>query len=191
MLIELDDIGFYLKGNREIPKVILKFLTNLKQQTNASVYFFGSVTNFTYFNGHSDIDVRVIYDNDEIVHKKIKKFVEENDTIDYTKSRVNLRELTLNNDKYKENVYMEIYKIKLDDKYKLDMSVISMLSPLIYDKSNIDTLYLIIFYILKVLYYKLQVIPKSIYKYLKSKTHDLIDFFNKTTTVMVNDYIII
>ena len=191
MLIELDDVEFYLKGNRKIPNVILKFLTNLKQQTNASVYLFGSVTNFTFFDGHSDIDVRVIYDNDEIVHKKIKKFVEENDTIDYTKSRVNLRELTLNNDKYKENVYMEIYKIKLDDKYKLDMSVISMLSPLIYDKSNIDTLYLIIFYILKVLYYKLQVIPKSIYKYLKAKTHDIIDFFNKTKTVLGNDYIII
>ena len=190
MLVELDDIEFYL-NNRNIPKVILKFLTNLKQQTNASIYLFGSVTNFTYFDGHSDIDVRVIYDNDEIVHNKIKKFIEENDTIDYTKNRVKLRELTLNNNKYKEKVYMEIYKIKLDDKYKLDMSVISTLSPLIYDKSNIDTLYLIIFYILKVLYYKLQVIPKSIYKYLKSKTHDLIDFFNKTTTVMVNDYIII
>jgi predicted nucleotidyltransferase len=142
------------------------FFEQLSNYLNVELLFFGSIKRFDYFDNSSDIDIIIIDDNVNSLLFKIKNY------------------LHLNNSSIKK-IYQQYtvhdkgiidgYKIKYEDKEN-DI----MFDLLIYDEKyrnkvekNIDDInflplyMIIILYILKYLYYKLCIMSKSLYVYLK------------------------
>jgi hypothetical protein len=145
---------------------IKKFYKKLSEHIDEKIYFYGSIQRLDYLPEYSDIDIHIFSEN---VHETINKLsnylhINKKDEvqkiaiylantknmiygykIEYTCKKLNFNtEITVYNIKYKSATLQE------------DIAVI-----------NIPFLFGIVLYIIKFLYYKLQILNKKQYQYYK------------------------
>ena len=142
------------------------FFTNLQNYLGTELYFYGSIKRVDYISNSSDIDILVITDNVKIMLTKIQTYL----NINKDKTQKIFQQYSV----YDKGIITG-YKIKYeidengiefdllvyDDKYR------KAVLQNIYDINNLPFYIITILYILKILYYKLQLISKKIYNNLK------------------------
>lgn len=141
------------------------FFNNLKNYLDNQIIFFGSIQRNDYLKGYSDIDVVIFTDNVYSTNSKLLAYLE------IPKSKIKKIVWKLQNGEivsgykimYKNNekhfsVEFSIY----NEKYKK-----SILREHIYKSFNLPTYAVCLLYILKTLFYKLNIINKDIFKNIK------------------------
>ena len=142
------------------------FFTNLQNYLETELYFFGSIKRVDYITNSSDIDIIVITDNVKSMLSKIQNYL----NVSKDKTQKIFQQYTV----YDKEVITG-YKIKyknVENKIEFDLLVYDdkyrkVVLQNIYDINNLPFYIITILYILKILYYKLHFISRSIYNNLK------------------------
>jgi hypothetical protein len=156
----------------EIPKNKLSdgasiFFKNLEKYINKPIFFYGSIQRNDYIQGKSDIDVDIFTDNEASTINKImhylkvprEKFKRIIWNIRNTDIVVTGYKLTYKIPKIKFPVEFSIYSEKFKD----------VVLPQHIGKMTIPFVASILLYILKTIYYKLNLINQQTFRYLKIK----------------------
>ena len=144
------------------------FLKRFQEYIGNELLFFGSIKRCDFLFNHSDIDIAIITDNIEDTVTKLKFFLD----IDNGKMRKIVQKFS------NDTKIVYGYKTNYDDiDNKLSLEIV------IYDEkyknqvlksiNNINNFPFYISYFLlfiKILYYKLNIIPKEIFNFLKKNT---------------------
>jgi predicted nucleotidyltransferase len=142
------------------------FFTNLQNYLETELYFFGSIKRFDYISNSSDIDIIIITDNVKSMLSKIQTYLDI--------SKDNTQKIFQQYSVYDKGVITG-YKIKyknVENDIEFDLLVYdeknrNAVLQNIYDINNLPFYIITILYILKILYYKLHLISRSIYNNLK------------------------
>ena len=168
------------KTKNKLPDSTNNFLNNLSEYLQIPLYFYGSVQRYDYYHGHSDIDIDIFTSNEkstinilsnylQIDKKKFKKIIWQTD-----KNR-----MIYGYKKYYKNESLNI-KIEMsiyNEKYKNDV-----LESHEY-KTNLPLHIVILLYLLKFVYYKLDMIDSKMYR--KYKDYLLTDLINYKNHIFV------
>lgn len=151
------------------------YFTNLQNYLETELYFYGSIKRVDYISNSSDVDIIVITDNVKSMLSKIQTYL--NVSKDKIKKIVQQHSV---NDKgiitgYKIKYYNDENNIEFDLLVYDEKNRKAVLQN-IYDINNFPLYIIIPVYILKILYYKLQIITKKIYINLKNLIFDC--YFN-------------
>jgi len=139
------------------------FLDNFSQYIDKPLYFYGSIKRSDFIKGKSDIDVDIFTDNESSTILLICNF------LNIKQSDVKKFVYKINNNVvygYKTKYENEIYGLKLEisiynNKYK---------KSVLYDRNygeNLPLHVIIILYVIKVMFYNLNLISKKTYKRCK------------------------
>jgi len=165
---------------KRIPSIIKSFFEKIKKHIpNIQIYLYGSITNFTYFK-NSDTDSYIIYP-DEYTKFKLIKLISDNPEYFNIKCII-LKKTKTSKQNYKDE-YTHLLRIILDDGsiHQLEISLIhNNIGPIAKESHSQYGFHLIFLYIVKWLYYKLNIISKYVYIYLKKQI--LSYTFNNNTT---------
>jgi tRNA nucleotidyltransferase (CCA-adding enzyme) len=152
--------------NNTLPEHIYLFLQSMRNYIDKQVYYYGSVQRFDYLDGHSDIDLYIFTDNEKSTIYKLQHFLEfENNEI---------KKIIINFKKGFDVVYG--YKVKYSNTEKnmnLEISIFdekyrdTVLKHNETKEEKITPFVTIVLFILKYLYYKINLISKNAYSYLK------------------------
>lgn len=160
------------KENRYIKErlspTIIAYINRLKQVVpNVNIYFFGSVTNFTFFENRSDVDCCITYP-DEDVKSKLVQYISE-DSLQFYIKRITFQQVKLSHPKYVDE-FGEVYCIYFSDGSKIDFNLVpNKIGPILSLQHNMSIVFLTILYILKWLYYYAHIISKDAFIYMKAK----------------------
>ena len=179
MSVHYDSIFYYQKENKNnyenstrikerMSPTVAAYITRLKQHIpNIDIYFFGSVTNFTFFENNSDIDCCIIYP-DENAKNKVVQFITE-DSLQFDVKRITFQQVKLSHPNYPDE-FGDVYCIFFNDGNKIDFSIVAnKIGPILSLQHNMNVVFLTILYILKWLYYYAHIISKEAFIYIKAK----------------------
>jgi predicted nucleotidyltransferase len=146
----------------------LAYITRLKQHVpNIDIYFFGSITNFTFFENSSDVDCCIVYP-DEHTKDKAVQFITE-DSLQFDIKRITFQQVKLSHPKHPDE-FGDVYCIFFDDGNKIDFNLVSdKIGPILSLQHNTNVIFLVILYILKWLYYYAHLVSKDAFIYIKAK----------------------
>lgn len=149
-----------------LPKNTVQFYEELSEYLDTKIHFYGSVQRSDYFPNHSDIDVDIFTDNERSTIEKMKHFLH------IGKQKVKKVVWKLRNNriiighkiKYvdKNTQFRTEFSI-YNEKFKEDVLRNHM------EKTIIPYYATILLMIIKFLYYKVELLNKSIFLYLKRK----------------------
>lgn len=182
MSVHYDSVFYYQKENKNnsensmrikerMSPTIVAYITRLKQhiqhEPNIDIYFFGSVTNFTFFENSSDVDCCIVYP-DEHAKNKVVQFITE-DSLQFDVKRITFQQVKLSHPKYPDE-FGDVYCIFFNDGSKIDFSIVSnTIGPILSLQHNMNIIFLTVLYILKWLYYYAHLISKDAFIYIKAK----------------------
>ena len=143
------------------------FLLDLQTHLNQELIFFGSINRMDYFKNNSDIDIAIITDNTHSVLFKIQHYL----NIDKTQ----IKKIYQQFNKKNTNI-VRGYKIKYKDvenNFKFDLVVYDekyrpFVLDNIYKHNTMPILLSALLCILKFLFYKLYLFPKSFFMQIKN-----------------------
>jgi predicted nucleotidyltransferase len=170
--------------NKRLPSIIKSFFEKIKKHIpNIQIYLYGSITNFTYFK-NSDTDSYIIYP-DEYTKYKLIKLVSDNSEYFNIKCII-LKKIKASKPNYKDE-YVDLLRIILDDGsiHQLEISLYhNNIGPIAKSSkgSTHGRIHWYLLFIVKYLYYELNIISKNVYSYIKKKI--LRYTFNDNTTVL-------
>jgi len=151
----------------KLPEKVETFLTQLGDYLGIPLLYFGSVQRNDYFEGHSDIDIDVFTENEQSTLIKMQQFMK---TPSRKFKKVAWR---LNDSKRMVYGYKMMYEDKVNEfviefsvynnKFKKDILVEHL------KKTVLPWYCTFILLIIKTLYYKLGLLPKDVFSYLKKK----------------------
>ena len=149
----------------------LAYITRLKQHvqhdSNIDIYFFGSITNFTFFENSSDVDCCIVYP-DEHAKNKVVKFITE-DSMQFDIKRITFQQVKLSHPKHADE-FGDVYCIFFNDGSKIDFNLVqNNIGPILSLQHNTNIVFLVVLYILKWLYYYAHIISKDAFIYIKAK----------------------
>jgi predicted nucleotidyltransferase len=170
------------------------FFTNLQNYIDTELYFYGSIKRFDFFRNASDIDIIVITDNVSSMLSKIKNYLNidknkvqkiyQQHTV-YDKGIITGYKLKYNNGKNDLSFDLLIY----DEKFR------KQIIQNINDINNLPFYMVTILYVIKTLYYKLNLISSSFYIYLKCLLfycyfNKEVKYYNKekAIVIMIDNY---
>jgi predicted nucleotidyltransferase len=148
---------------------------------NVRIRLFGSVTNFTHFKDKSDVDCCIIYP-DEYTRIKLCAFIEE-ESIEFNKTQIKFRDMKYSKPGYNDE-FIGLYQLCFNDKDKLDISLVNGergVGPLQNYQHDLGIVYLWSIYIIKWLYYRMSLISKELFIYLKQS---IFYFRNSAITIV-------
>ena len=188
MYIHYDSV-FYNENNNQnnenayikdrVPQTIIAYITRLKQHVpNIDIYFTGSVTNFTFFNNCSDIDIAIVYP-DEYVKTKLVNFITEY-SLQFHIKKIKFEQIKLSHTKYSDEFY-EVYNIDFDDGNRIDIAITLNIGPILRLQHNPNIIILLLLYIIKWLHYCKNIISLDTLKYLKNKINSISHYINNNT----------
>jgi predicted nucleotidyltransferase len=164
------------------------FFTNLQNYLETELYFFGSIKRCDYISNSSDIDIVVITDNVKSMLSKIQSYLNINKDKTqkifqqysvYDKGIIIGNKIKYNNDENGVEFDLLIY----DEKYRKPVL------QNVYDINNFPLYIIVPLYILKILYYKLNLISRRIYISLKNSLFDFyfngLRYYNKETAQVI------
>jgi len=168
------------KTRNKLPDTTNNFLSNLSEYLQTQLYFYGSVQRNDFFLGNSDIDVDIFTPNEKGIVNKLSNYLQ----ID----KKDFKKIVWQNDKkrmiygYKKYYKNESLNLKIEfsiynEKYKNDV-----LKSHEY-KTNLPLHIVILLYLLKFLYYKLDMIDSKTYR--KYKHYILTDLINYKNHIFV------
>lgn len=181
MSVHYDSVFYYQRENNSsenaswikerMSPTVVTYITRLKQhiqhQPNIDIYFFGSVTNFTFFENSSDVDCCIVYP-DEHAKNKVVQFITE-DSLQFDVKRITFQQVKLSHPKYPDE-FGDVYCIFFNDGSKIDFSIVSnTIGPILSLQHNMNIIFLTVLYILKWLYYYAHLISKDAFIYIKAK----------------------
>ena len=142
-----------------------KFFDRLSKYLDSKFYFYGSIQRLDYFPDFSDIDADLFTDNEQSTIIKIQNFLG-NQKNDFKKFIYKL---------HKSNTLVHGYKIKYTDEKNKFKTEIAIYNEKFKDdvllehnfKTHLPFFVSILIVTLKICYYNLNIIPTSLYKYLK------------------------
>ncbi len=145
----------------------LTYITRLKQHVpNINIHFFGSVTNFTFFENSSDVDCCIIYP-DEHAKNKVVQFITE-DSLQFDIKRITFQQVKLSHPKYPDE-FGDVYCIFFNDGSKIDFNLVpNKIGPILSLQHNMNVIFLTVLYILKWLFYYAHLISKEAFIYMKA-----------------------
>ena len=143
------------------------FLLDLQTHLNQELIFFGSINRMDYFKNNSDIDLAIITDNTHSVLFKIQHYL----NVDKT----NIKKIYQQFNKKTTNI-VRGYKIKykdVDRNFRFDLVVYDekyrpFVLDNIYKHNTMPIVLSALLCILKFLFYKLYLFPKSFFMQLKN-----------------------
>lgn len=143
------------------------FLVDLQNHLNQEFIFYGSINRMDYFKNNSDIDIAIITDNTRSVLFKIQHYL----NIDKT----NIKKIYQQFNKKTTNI-VRGYKIKYKDvenNFRFDMNVYdekyrTFVLDNIYKHNTMPIVLSALLCILKFLFYKLYLFPKSFFMQIKN-----------------------
>ena len=143
------------------------FLVDLQNHLNQDLIFYGSINRMDYFKNNSDIDIAIITDNTRSVLFKIQHYLK----IDKT----NIKKIYQQFNKKNTNI-VRGYKIKYKDvenNFRFDMNVYdekyrTFVLDNIYKHNTMPIVLSALLCILKFLFYKLYLFPKSFFMQIKN-----------------------
>jgi len=149
-----------------LPKNTVQFYKELSEYLNTKILFYGSVQRADYFPNYSDIDVDIFSDNVHSTVEKMKHFLH------LDKSKVKKVVWKLSN-----NRIVTGYKIKYVDeesKFRTEFSIYDEQFKEDVLRNHMEKTILpyyatVMLFIIKFLYYKLEILDKSSFIYLKRK----------------------
>jgi len=149
-----------------LPKNISTFYKELSEYLNTKILFYGSIQRSDYFPNHSDIDVDIFSDNVHSTVEKMKHFLH------LDKSKVKKVVWRLSN-----NRLVTGYKIKYVDeesKFRTEFSIYDeqFKDDVLHnhmEKTILPYYATVMLLIIKFLYYRLEILDKSSFIYLKRK----------------------
>jgi hypothetical protein len=162
----------------KIPNEIQEFIDKLKHYIDTKIYYYGSIQRDDYFMGKSDIDFSVFTDNTEAMIHKISHYLHIN--------KKKFHKIVWSS----KNKLIEGYKVVYDDnpKCRLEITVYDekykeyvLAEHIIPFNMPFYVCFLLIF--LKLLYYNLQIIPKSFYTHYKNLILNLFKGDSKFTYI--------
>jgi predicted nucleotidyltransferase len=147
---------------------IITYITRLKQNVpNIDIHFFGSVTNFTFFENNSDVDCCIIYP-DENSKNKVVQFITE-DSLQFDIKRITFQQVKLSHPKHADE-FGDVYCIFFNDGSKIDFNLVpNKIGPILSLQHNMNVVFLVALYILKWLFYYAHLISKEAFIYMKAK----------------------
>lgn len=168
------------------------FLTKLQNYLDTELLFYGSIKRTDYFKNSSDIDIIIITDNVKSVLFTVQQYL-----------NINKSEIQKIFQQYnvKDKGIISGYKIKYEnDNISFDLLIYDeknreIVTQNINDINNLPFYMIFILYIIKLLYYELHLIPKSMYLYLKNSL--FFCYFNnklcyykkeKSLTIMIDNF---
>jgi hypothetical protein len=168
------------KTKNKLPDATNNFLNNLSEYIQTPLYFYGSVQRNDFFPGYSDIDVDIFTYNEKSIVNKLSNYLQ----ID----KKDFKKIVCQNDKkrmiygYKKYYKNESLDLKVEfsiynEKYKKD--VLESHEP----KTNLPLHIVILLYLLKFMYYKLQLIDSKTYR--KCKHYIFADLINCKNHIFV------
>jgi hypothetical protein len=153
-------------------KLYLKRL--IQNVPNIEIRFFGSITNFTYFENNSDVDCCIIYP-DESSRMKVIQFITD-DSIEFHIKRITFQQVKLSHPAYNDE-FNDVYSVFFDNRDKIDFNLVhSHVGPILQKQHHIGIVFLFFIYILKWLYYHSNIISKDIFRHLKSVMFNVKDY---------------
>jgi predicted nucleotidyltransferase len=160
----------YARVKERLSPTALAYITRLKQHvSNIDIYFFGSVTNFTFFENSSDVDCCIVYPDEHAKNKTVQYIVEE--SLQFDIKRITFQQVKLSHPKYADE-YGDVYCIFFNDEYgsKIDFNLVpNKIGPILSLQHNMNVVFLTVLYILKWLYYYAHIISKDAFIYIKAK----------------------
>lgn len=149
----------------EMNRYAKNFFLKLGIYLDTPIYYFGSIQRDDYFPGKSDIDVDLFTDNESSIIIKLQSFLH----LEKYKFKKFVYKL------HKTNKFVDGYKVKYEEPEKKFFSEISIYNEKFKDDVLLEHNYksILPFYvtflliILKILYYKLQILPEETYSYFK------------------------
>jgi predicted nucleotidyltransferase len=160
----------YARVKERLSPTALAYITRLKQHVpSIDIHFFGSVTNFTFFENSSDVDCCIVYP-DEHAKNKVVQFITE-DSLQFDIKRITFQQVKLSHPKYPDE-FGDVYCIFFNDEYgsKIDFNLVSdKIGPILLLQHNMNVVFLTVLYILKWLYYYAHLISKEAFIYIKAK----------------------
>jgi len=140
-----------------------EFFLKLKNYLNTPIYFYGSIQRDDYFPGKSDLDVDIFTENEKYTIYALCNFL-------------NLHKSDFKKSVYKvDNKIITGYKVKYEDEEKNIQVEIALYNEKFKElvlndhlkDFNLPFHILFFLFIIKFLYYNLQILPKEYYKNLK------------------------
>jgi hypothetical protein len=158
----------YARVKERLSPTALAYITRLKQHVpSIDIHFFGSVTNFTFFENSSDVDCCIVYP-DEHAKNKVVQFITE-DSLQFDIKRITFQQVKLSHPKYPDE-FGDVYCIFFNDGSKIDFNLVSdKIGPILSLQHNMNVVFLTVLYILKWLYYYAHLISKEAFIYIKAK----------------------
>lgn len=181
MSVHYDSVFYHQNNNNNSNKnatikdrlspTALAYITRLKQHvqhdSNIDIYFFGSITNFTFFKNSSDVDCCIVYP-DEHAKNKVAKFITE-DSMQFDIKRITFQQVKLSHPKHAHE-FGDVYCIFFNDGSKIDFNLVQdNIGPILSLQHNMNIVFLVVLYILKWLYYYAHIISKDAFVYIKAK----------------------
>jgi predicted nucleotidyltransferase len=164
------------------------YFNNLQNYLETELHFFGSIKRVDYISNSSDIDIIIITDNLKSMLSKIQFYLDINkDEIQKLFQQFSIYDKGIiigYKIKYKNTENnMEFDLIIYDEKYRKPVL------QNIYDINNFPLQVIIPLYILKIIFYKLQLISKLIYNKLKNNLFDCyfngVRYYNKQNALTI------
>ena len=170
----------------------LAYITRLKQHVqhdqNIDIYFFGSITNFTFFENSSDVDCCIAYP-DEHAKNKVVQFITE-DSLQFDINRITFQQVKLSHPKHADE-FGDVYCIFFNDGNKIDFNLIpNNIGPILSLQHNTNVIFLVILYILKWLYYYAHIISKDAFIYIKAKMFKIYHYIHDISVLRSEKQII-
>jgi len=146
----------------------IAYITRLKQHNpNIDIHFFGSITNFTFFENSSDVDCCIVYP-DEHTKNKVVQFITE-DSLQFDINRITFQQVKLSHPKYADE-FGDVYCLFFNDGSKIDFNLVpNKIGPILSLQHNMNIVFLTALYILKWLFYYAHLISKNVFIYIKAK----------------------
>jgi predicted nucleotidyltransferase len=147
------------------------FLKSLQTYLGEDLFFYGSINRIDYFRDSSDLDIAVITDNIYSIKNKLIHYL-----------NINKKEIKKIYQKF-DSKMIKGYKIKYTDKYNnfdlllYDKQYEKNVLQNIYDINNMPFYITFVLLILKMIYYKLKIISKTLF--LDIKNFIFYVYFNK------------
>lgn len=149
----------------DLPKDTKLFFKKLSDYLDTKLLFFGSIQRSDYVPGHSDIDIDIFTDNEQTIIAKLQHFLHVK-KMDFKKTEWKM-----------DNINGYGYKLKYKNKNKNIVAEFSIYNEKFKEimlkkhisKFDLPILVSILLCILKFFYYKIPIISKSVYIYLKNQ----------------------
>lgn len=151
-------------NNRLSPNVKLYLMKLTQYVPNIDITFYGSITNFTYFENYSDVDCVIVY-HDEISKMKLIQFITD-DLLQFDIKSIKHKTMYFN-DSIHNDEFQDVYIVKFDNRDKIDFNLIpDNIGPIIKNQHDSGIIMLCCKYILKWLYVH-EISSKDTWVYLK------------------------